>query len=594
MLVSVFYHMGLLDGFRTLKNNINKAREIFENEEGVVGSELSELTLTMGDDALIELSNKWENDWKNYDKRKKLEEAQKENEKYWLGEHYGEEIEGEHQLKDNLIFAALETFLPIATRQNPEPVVNGGKREEGIKFSKLLRDIILDVADVERIRLKLKKSVRYWALYLLGAIKIAWDPMEDRIVVHTVRPQKLILDPNGVIEEGLYTGEYIGEVKQERASDLIIKFKDKKAFIEKYVNDKMGTKVRYVEWWTNEYVFWRLGGEVLGKAKNPHFNYEGEEVSSTDEFGNIAKTIKQPINLFTSPRLPYAFLSVFNLGISPFDETSLIGQNIPLQDMVNKRLRQVDKNVDRMNSGAVVSGDYYTQDQAQAVVDAVDNGGVVWQPTGSVRDGFMRDTGPSLPADVYTNLNDARNELLSIFGVKGSTAQGISSEDTVRGKIIIRSQDSDRIGGGISEHIEQLADHVYNYIAQMALVYYAEANLVDILGEEDARAFSELKENVMSRKRVTISVKEGSLIPHDELTTRNEAIDLWSAGVLDPLSFFERLDDADPKERVKRLMLWKTDPFAYASETGIQRTQQTQEEQVANQINAQMNAITGS
>ena len=37
------------------------------------------------------------------------------------------------------------------------------------------------------------------------------------------------------------------------------------------------------------------------------------------------------------------------------DETSLIGQNLASQDLVNKRLKQIDKNADSMNGGMVVS-----------------------------------------------------------------------------------------------------------------------------------------------------------------------------------------------------------------------------------------------
>ncbi|MEK7091755.1 MAG: hypothetical protein AAB900_02080, partial [Patescibacteria group bacterium] len=61
-----------------------------------------------------------------------------------------------------------------------------------------------------------------------------------------------------------------------------------------------------------------------------------------------------------------------------------------------------------------------------------------------------------------------------------------------------------------------------------------------------------------------VSVKEGSLIPKDRLTERNEAIDLWGAQAIDPLTLAERLEDPNPQEFTKRLVLWKLNPMMYA------------------------------
>jgi len=58
-------------------------------------------------------------------------------------------------------------------------------------------------------------------------------------------------------------------------------------------------------------------------------------------------------------------------------------------------------------------------------------------------------------------------------------------------------------------------------------------------------------------KTLTITVKEGSLIPKDPLTQRNEAMDLWSAGAIDPASLFKKLDFPNPSEATQQLILWQ-------------------------------------
>ncbi len=56
---------------------------------------------------------------------------------------------------------------------------------------------------------------------------------------------------------------------------------------------------------------------------------------------------------------------------------------------------------------------------------------------------------------------------------------------------------------------------------------------------------------------LTITVKEGSLIPKDPLTQRNEAIDLWSANAIDPLTLYKKLDVPNPQEATNQLILWQ-------------------------------------
>ena len=104
-------------------------------------------------------------------------------------------------------------------------------------------------------------------------------------------------------------------------------------FIDEITEEKGGSSLQYIEWWTDEMLFWELKGKILGKVKNPHWNYgtidmvTGEEVMGRNHFEMSQK--------------PYIFLSVFNLGKHPYDETSLVEQNLSNQDQLNKRNRQI-------------------------------------------------------------------------------------------------------------------------------------------------------------------------------------------------------------------------------------------------------------
>jgi len=579
--------MGLLDGFLSLARNINKA-EGDEKEEGIVSELSDELTLKKSDKELKELAEQWEQKWEKSGFRQELERKQKENEKYYLSEHYtnAQKQSGKRELVDNLIFESLETALPFYTKQKGEPMVYSDGTPQGAALVKKVTERLIDLADTIRLRLKIKKSVRHWAVYYLGCIKLGWSMQRNEIAVQVVRPQELILDPDAVTDECEYDGEYLGHYRKDTASDLIKRFPKHKTFIENEVNEKLGTKIRYIEWWTDDYLFWSVRGKILGKAKNPHWNYDQEvEAEPTiNDFGEVIPGGVQNIpgnNHFSVRKIPFAFLSVFTLGKHPADDTNLIEQVIPLQDVINKRQRQIDKNADNTNSGGVVSGDAFTKEQAKGLADSLRRGSFAWIPRGDVNRAYKRDVAPPLPQFIYQSMTDHRNEIRGIFGTTGLSSQGLKSEDTVRGKILVRATDADR--NPLIDHLEHLYDYIYNWFVQLMIVHYDEPHKVS-----RAQGVTMISSEQFTNPLV-VSVKEGSLIPKDALTKRNEAVDLWSAQAIDPLTLAERLEEPNPEEFTKRLILWKTNPMLYAQNYAPEALpqvvpQQTQEQAPQEQV----------
>lgn len=593
----------LLKGYFSLADDVNKLKT---SETDAVSSELlPELTLDMSDDELIALKRDWIKLWEPY--AKEIAKKQEDNENYWLGQQFAT-TQGQRPLIDNLIFESLETFLPIATRPKADPLVESDNTEIGNAIADKVRKMLIYITDILSYNLKIKQVARYWALYMLGTMKVGWSMKENDITCVAIRPQKLILDPAAVIEECEYKGYYIGEYVEDTASDLVARFPQKLEFIKNKVSKKMGTKLSYIMWTTDEYVFWTLEDEVLAKNKNPHWNYETEQPLPVDPYSGLppldenGKPQTQKVegkNHFKNKKKPYIFLSIFNLGKHPHDDTSLVQQNLSLQDLINKRLSQIDKNADNANGGLIVSGDAFTEKQATEASLALRKGGAIWVPTGSVNDVVKRDSGTSLPNFVYESLIDYRNELRNIFGTRGSTPQGTINEQTVRGKLIVKGQDSDRVGGGISTYLEQFSDCIFNWFVQLMYVYYDEPHMATVLGKERTQEYIQLVNNELGQTKLLVGVKEGSMIPHDPVNKRNEAIDLWGTGGIDPITFFDRLEFPNPREAAKQLFLWKADPISLfpdlqqaqqqqiAQQQQVQQEQQTQQAQQQAQIEAQ-------
>jgi len=566
----------ILEAFYSLGNKLNKRSGSVssDTQEGVISEKLPELKLDMEDKDIIELTEKWEKSWNGSEAKTKWEKKAQENEKYWLGEHFNRpDADKTRAIVDNVIFESLETYLPQVTRRNPEPMVSLAAIEdetpEAQQFAKALQNELGDLADELKLRLKLKKAARHWAISLLGAAKMGWDLNKDIPTVRIIRAQKLILDPDATIDEDGYTGDRIGEYRKMAASTILkIVSDDENAtkVMTDLVGDKTATEVQFIEWWTPTYMCWTMGKNVLLKRKNPHWNYETETpamaddqgMTPVDENGEPVMDTAPGLNHFAIPKIPYLFLSVFNLGKQPVDDTSLIGQNLSNQDRVNKRIKQIDKNADSMNGGVVVSlaRSGLSKEQAKGVTEALRKGGTVAIPDGAPDEAIRRIPGQGLPADVYNDLVDVRNRTKDIFGTRGSSAAGLESDTTVRGKLMNRNLDTDRIGGGVSEYLEQLADEIYNWLVQLLYVY-------------DDRFQGK------QAPKVCVSVKEGSLLPKDSTTIANQAIELAGAGKMSTIDLYKRLDYPNPEELAANVWLEVNAPeVLYADNPKVQQVMQ--------------------
>lgn len=544
-------------GVLGLFGGTNKARRVdSEDLETVL---MPEFESTMDDNDIRKLTSQWIDTDATYSTQ--IRQQQKDNINYWKGNQYGElQSSGTNRkpLVDNLLFEAIETFLPIATRGNPEANVYGDGTEDGEKIARTVTKALAYQANRQKLRMKLKGITRNWSLYMIGAVKVNWNAVENDIDTLVIIPSRLILDPYATVDVGgFYKGKYIGEKMPVTAGDLINMFPKKEKEISEIVQAELGTMVYPIQWTTRTDVFFTLEEVVLGKYKNPNWNYNGKTkiIDPVTKEATGEEEEIQGINHFSQPEFPYLFLTIFNLGKRPHDETSLITQNISLQDVVNKRYQQIDRNVDDQNNGIVLSGKNFTKEQAAQAAEELRKGGALWVPDGEINGSYVRDAAPQLSGNIFQHLNDAREEIRNIFGTSGSTPQGVEDQKSVRGKILINQLDSSRIGGGVTEYIEQLSSGLYNWYLQMMYVWYTEEHTFSILGPK-AQELLTIK-NTDFKMRLHVMVKDGSLIPKDPLTKRNEAIDLWSANAIDPISFYTALDYPNPYDAAKQLLIWQ-------------------------------------
>lgn len=535
-----------------------------ENVEGVVTA-MPELSIETSNEDLLKTFNQWKSAWEESDVKSEWEDSYKKNRDFWLGAQK-DKIKASKKSPDvdNVIFESYETLLPLITRRNPEPLIkqrpgSGSDELDETAKNQILKEIkenLAYIADEKVLRLKLKKSARHWGIFLIGALKFGWDLESGIPDVKNVMPYDLIFDKDAINDEDGYTGYYVGHRRKLEYSALktILESsdgeKDGIAALNEIEKDKRGSKIAFIEWWTKEYVCWQMGDKILLKKKNPHWNYdEEEENTTTNDYGeqNAEKVLVPGVNHLSAPGIPFSFLVVFSLGDKPVDNTSLISQNIENQKRINRRNEQIDKNVRSMNGGLVVSlqNSGLTPSQAKRVARALRDGGLVAIPSGDPQSAVWKPPISGLPADVFNDKVDMRVRMRDIFGIRGSSAAGLASEDTVRGKFINRGLDTDRIGGGISEYLEQQADDVYNWFIQLLYVYDPVfKNLIVDSGIG----------------KLDVSVKEGSLLPKDSASLAAQAIELAKNGKMSNVDLYKALEYPNAEDMAANVWLENNAP----------------------------------
>lgn len=517
-----------------------------------VGELIDEYTLDMSDDECLDLEKSWEQ--KNAPYEAKIKPKQDMNKKFYKGSQGS----GNVPVSSNIIFESEETFIPQALAKNPEPVVWSDNTNEGKEASNDIKTMLQYHADTLALNRTLGVMLRHWSIYFIGIVKHGWDAKAEDITLNIRNPQNFILDPDGYIDvKGIYKGAFLGERIQSSASKLAELYPEHKAFIEKAVDSKMGTQVSRTEWWTDEYCFTTFKDKVLDKHKNEFFNYDTEE-EGLNESDEDVMTTKIGRNHLAHPQMPYTFLSVYSLEEQPHDITNLVEQNIANQNRITERDLQIDKNLRAGNNSLVVDPTYANQETARQIAEGIEDGDpILVDPKG-----VMRLPASPLPSGILEAQNIAKDTLRSSFGVQGLSAQKQTADTTARGMILNQAHDATRIGGGIGDALEQVADSIFNFQLQMYYVFFDTDHYAAIMGAGRAVEYVKLNMSNMQRQFV-VSVSPDSMKPKDEITEMNLAVDLWKAQALDPINLFKKLNYPDPLETAKQVSMWITNPQGY-------------------------------
>jgi len=532
-----------------VESDTNKIKMSTDIEEGIDSDYEDILELPMSDKMLLDLRDEYETKSNGY--YPKIKARQQRNKLYLKGKQRNFTSQEDRVVPKNLLFEATATFVPVALAENPEPVVFSDNTDEGKSASNDLKTMLQYHADTLGLRQKLNVMVWQWSEYFIGALKHGKSTLKDPVTGEDVgdistelrKPQNLVLDPDGYVDEfGDFQG-WLGDRLEKTAQWVIEQYPKHKEYITLKVNGKLGTRIIITEWWNDEFCFTTFQDVVLDKHKNEFFNYEES----------------QP-NHFAAPKKPYTLFSVYSLQEEPYDFTNLIEQNIANQDRINDRDEQITKNLASGNNAIAISGQAFTSETAEQAVQTFYQEGFLLIPDGNM-DAVKRIPASPLPAGIIEAQESDMAALRSVYGTSG-LVPNTNPDEAVRNNIMNEQHDSSRIGGGVNERLEITAKNVFNWWAQLYCVFYDEPHYGAVMGNVAAVEYVKLTQQNMERKFV-VTVAPNSMAPKDELSERNQAVQLAQEGFLDPINLFKALNDPDPINTAKMVTMFKVNPQAY-------------------------------
>lgn len=532
----------------------------------------SPLYLPITDDELIAIVKEKEDDYTSFLDKNKIKEKQARNVAYYRGEQIDPAKLHKHQVPyvDNIIWQNLETRISLAAARLPDVVgVPPDESQEAKELAQKVEKAIEAKIKNKNIKRLIKDALRIQHLYFFGAIKVRWDKTKGEkgdFVFDLIQPKNLILDSTATIPHDGYTTDnmqIMGEYIEEPTSLVLSKFpKARQKLIEALggLNEKgqpKVSKIRYKEIWFTWYdksgnkyegTAWLYKNLVLDRIKNPYYDWKGEEdyTQYTDYETAPPKTYN---NYFEFARKPYLMLTHQNLGQSPIDEMTPVSASIPLQDIVNKRGRQITEIADRAMPKMAFAGDYISKGKAKEVTQ--DPNESIWiEGVEDINKAVT--TIPATPPNpiLYNDLVTTRNQIDSKFATHGTTRGEVQSNESGISKQITREGDLGITDDIVDMMVERIMSEMAGWSLQMMKMFYNEEHYIKSMGRDgQLLALNLSSEDIPEGLEVEVRADSS-----DEQRKKAEALELAKLKAIDPLTMFQMLDVPDPKESTRLLL----------------------------------------
>lgn len=545
-----------------------------ERIEGQITTDLDVVSLGMSDDDLkAAIGNRVKQAESYWNANLSIDKVRAKVDTYYLNNYYNQEDLFKHEVayKDNRIFAAIETLVALVISRPPQPIVmQAYDTQASYELAQNLQKALLCKYEDLYLKSKFQMVARHLLMgYRLGVMKYRWDDTVGAlqpdglrfgdVAVDTLRPHRIVLDAGAQYIDDV---PLIAEYRQDPLDVLVERYPDKADQIYAESGKEKGKLTApqgYLEIHVTlnkdgkrtEGIIWKYKDLILDSIKSPYWNYEETYV---DQQGKQRQS-----NFLTKPTKPYVLFNFINLGKHVIDDTSLTDQAIPLQEVLNKRGRQIVENADQANAGMVYNSEMIKADDVSALTG---DPGEKIMASGNVTQAATRLPMNLLPDYVMEDKLDARSEIDNIYSTHGAIRGEVTKSKTLGQDVLSQRGDAARINV-LATAMEDGADRLYKGITQMFKVFYNVPQLFRYTGLDSSTNFFELGRDQIE-DNVGLRVKTGSVLPEDPLAKKDETIQ--TLAIQDPLSIAEGLGKENPMEWAKRNFYYRALPDKYMTD----------------------------
>ncbi len=536
-----------------------------EHAQGAIDN-LASLNLDIPDGDILNNLNSRIEDSLNYWNAPKgfdLETARAKNVKVYLGRQIDEGQLYRFQIPyvENEVFVAVEAIVAYLTSQINRAEVYPAQDEQMSRIlASNLEKALQAHSEKFQLNVEVASAVRNLMLKRIGILYLWFDPdygKAGEIRVKSVDPAHIVVDKN--VERGQNPG-FICHIHKDNLEELVYRFPEKRDDIFAQLGIKRGTPKQMsktIAWrqvWVTHYVSGKpqegcvsyFGKIVLAKYKNPNWIYtKGAEGNSK--------------NFLDMPLKPYIPINYINDGTHYVDNTTLVEQASWIQEVLNKRGRQIMENADTANGFRVFDSKSIDMDDAQNLTGDPNQKMLVKTQGRPVSEMVMNIPAQMLPNYVVEDKTDLRNTVHSLMGTP-SQFRGDDSDqtDTLGEAMMIKNQATGR-QDLIVRAIDAAMDQYFKYLTQMMKVHYTEKHFFTLNGGDgDFDYVAMHRDNI--EDGIQVSVKSGSSLPFDKARQQAVALQLAKMDRISTLDLYKDLGVDMPQKRYDNWMKEKTQP----------------------------------
>ena len=584
--------------------------ERISSKEGVATFPVDPLELKIDDDELVRIVDQHSDDYELfYENKYDLFARRKKNEIYYFGRQVMQK-EKERLLKDyeskymdNVLYEIGGSLKPLLMTRLPDLIVlPGNDSDEAMLTSQEISKAVDTQIKDRQNRRVLGLAIKHLPVYFTSVIKVRWDPEIDDYIFENIHPDLIECDYTSTTKDA-DSMSYVSQICPWTVEQVMLKFpKKKEEFIRELQKDGLAvdpddlpnsllaTTINVREVWFDEYqsksdtevekisgLLWKYKDCILGKMKNPNYDYEGEKryfsydpqikdkrALNEQELNYVLMTGQLPQgvseeqvyhNYFRHPRKPYYFMGYDQWGKQPYDETSWIEQNLGNQKAIDKRGKQLEETLDKRGhhvfskESGLTPADVEELDLNDPDEDLVVDGDV------NRTHAFMA---PERPAkqefDEMTNLRNRMYAISHSNAIRGNVQSQVATTNQIAREGDFTSAD-DMAEDTINDAAQWMADWAMQFIK----LRYTEDHFRDILGVAGEAVYIKLNRNMVGNGMIVKIKASGT----DKLRAQNNAMEMAKMQMTDPYTFFTDMGLSDPEGRTEKLILAKMDPQAY-------------------------------